>query len=194
MASFNCGATSELDAQEVWRSIAGFDGIYEVSNHGNVRSLARTRRHWVGGMATMPPRMMVPELTNRGYTRACLTRNNARVRELVHRLVAQAFLPPSASQFINHKDGDKTNNCVSNLEWVTAGENTRHAWKTGLCSALRGQRHGGAVLTEGDIVEIRHEREQGAGLDALAKRFGVTESNICMITKWRTWRHLLAQH
>lgn len=116
---------------EEWRPIAEFNGEYEVSNLGRVRSMKR-----YGGMVgRIMPQTRQP--SGRGgkltYFAVMLYMNNKPYCRKVHRLVAEAFIPnPDNLPQINHKDGCKTNNVASNLEWCTAQANTIHAWQTGL--------------------------------------------------------------
>lgn len=102
---------------EEWRPIAGFEGRYEVSNFGAVRSLPWPGHH----NKTI---ILKTFQQNSGYLVATL---NGGKKMLVHRLVAEAFLEnPDKKPYINHKDGDKTNNNLGNLEWVTPKENYNH--------------------------------------------------------------------
>ena len=119
--------------QEQWKQIKEFNGEYEVSNLGRVRSMKR----YYGMVGRIMPQTRQP--SGRGgkltYFAVMLHMNNKSYCRKVHRLVAEAFIPnPDNLPQINHKDGCKTNNHVSNLEWCTAKENTRHAHQMGLVS------------------------------------------------------------
>ena len=110
--------------KEIWKDIAGFEGRYQVSNKGNVKSL-RYRGHNGESLLKLSKH-------HTGYLIVILGKEPAKVC-LVHQLVAKAFIPlVEGKNFVNHIDGDKHNNCVSNLEWVTTQENITHAIKTGL--------------------------------------------------------------
>ena len=111
---------------EIWLPVKDYEGLYEVSNLGNVRSLKRK---------TTSGKMLItsPDRKRNGYLKLTLSKNDVQKNVLVHRLVACAFIPnPKQLKEVNHKDGNKMNNCVDNLEWVTREENTSHAIKTGL--------------------------------------------------------------
>lgn len=113
---------------EVWRDIPGLEGVYQVSSIGNVKRI-KTRS---GKECDRPLKYWV---LHSGYALYTLTYNGKRIRTCAHRLVALAFIPnPDNKPYVNHKDGNKLNNSVENLEWVTASENTVHAIKTGLIS------------------------------------------------------------
>lgn len=110
--------------QEIWKDVVGYEGLYKVSNFGNVMSFQPNCRNHSQYLAPFD---------NGGYFRVTLTKNRKRTNHLVHRLVADAFIPnPESKEAVNHIDGCKTNNHIDNLEWVTKGENTRHAIKIGL--------------------------------------------------------------
>ena len=104
---------------EYWRTIPSFP-VYSASNLGRIRNDGTGR-------------IMHVYMNPRGYLTLTLRRNNKQEVQRVHRLVAEAFLGgPHQDLDVNHIDGDKTNNCVENLEWCTRAENTRHAVRTGL--------------------------------------------------------------
>lgn len=99
---------------EEWRNIAGFEGIYMVSNLGRVKNVKRDS-------------ILSPGRNSKGYLRVILCNNGTKKQVLVHRLVALAFIPnPDGKREVNHIDCNKQNNAVSNLEWVTHSENMRH--------------------------------------------------------------------
>lgn len=128
-----------INREEVWRDIAGYEGIYQVSNLGNVRSLDRWIKritnkvvpNLVGGYMVKGKNVAKTNNGN-GYFIASLS-NGGRKNHYVHRLVAEAFIDnPLHKLQVNHKDGNKSNNHKDNLEWVTGSENNKHAHKTGL--------------------------------------------------------------
>lgn len=112
---------------EEWRAIAGYNGLYEVSNTGKVRS-----NNYLGH----GNQKELSQWNNGGYLRVTLHKNGKTKKHLVHRLIAETFIPnPWNKPEVNHKDGNKRNNNVSNLEWSTRKENLDHADKTGLRDA-----------------------------------------------------------
>lgn len=105
--------------EEIWKDVIGYEGIYIVSTLGRIICL-----HWNNGDTH---RYLKP-FDNGGYQRVVLIKDGVRKKFLLHRLVAEAFIPnPFDKPFINHIDGNKANNSVSNLEWVTPKENVSHA-------------------------------------------------------------------
>lgn len=113
---------------EIWKDIKNFEGYYQISNYGKVRSLDR-----FDGVRNRKGQNIKPALKNNGYLQVGLRKHRKRKYVSVHRLVAEHFInnPENKSQ-VNHIDGNKQNNCVSNLEWSTPGENLEHARRNGL--------------------------------------------------------------
>lgn len=120
--------------KEIWKDIAGYEGLYQVSNFGRVKSLER--EEYVPGFSRRRIRKgrILAQTKNRGgYMLAHLSKDGTAKRVSVHRLVAKAFIPnPGGKTTVNHIDGDKTNNMSNNLEWATMSENVSHAFRTGL--------------------------------------------------------------
>ena len=137
---------------EIWKDVKGYEGMYMVSNLGRIRSLDRiiTQGAKNNSVARHPykGRILKPIKQNIGYLTVTL---KGKIIHL-HRLIAETFIPnPLAKPFINHKDGKKDNNTVDNLEWVTAKENSQHAWKTGL-----------SYMTDAHREAARHSARKGA--------------------------------
>jgi len=173
-----------------WKEIKGYEGLYEVSNYGQVRSLDKVDclgRERKG-------RVLKQQKHKRGYLNIGLTKNKIRKMCYVHRLVAQAFvLNPENKAEVNHIDGDKENNLAENLEWVTSSENNQHAYNTGLNQALnraKGEKHGESKLTEKQVVEIYVRVHNGESGRKLASEFNVTHYTISDIKRGKRWSWL----
>lgn len=125
--------------QEIWRNIAGYEGLYQVSNLGRVKSLPRMKINKLIGKHFVKEKIMKLHLSSSGYLSVGLTKNGKQVGYRVHRLVAQAFIPNlNNKEEVNHINGVKVDNRVENLEWCTSSENTIHAMRTGLITIRRG--------------------------------------------------------
>jgi len=115
--------------EEIWKDIKEFEGVYQISNYGRLKSLKRYGRK--------QDKIIKPVLGKRGYFCYCLWNKQKAKNITIHRLVAQYFIPnQEGKREVNHKDLDKTNNAISNLEWVTPKENSTHA-----CANLGTKKH-----------------------------------------------------
>lgn len=111
---------------EIWKDIKGYEGLYQISNLGRVRSVSRYVYH----NQFCPQKIISLAIKRNGYVSVGLRNNNIRKYYSVHRLVAEAFIPnPENKLEVNHKNGIKTDNRVENLEWVTHSENQCHSYK-----------------------------------------------------------------
>jgi hypothetical protein len=125
---------------EIWKDIEGYEGLYQVSNLGRLRSFDRVVRHSKGVpfVKTVRGRIMSIINLNRGYNRINLSVNNNRRSFFIHRLVASAFIENNEGlPEVNHLNGIKTDNRAVNLEWCTSSENSRHAILIGLQKPTR---------------------------------------------------------
>ena len=122
--------TMTCHSKEIWKDIQGYEGMYQVSSHGRVKSLNYNKTGLEG--------ILNPNNNGKGYLQVYLTKNKKSKKVLIHRLVAQAFLyKPTDKNYVNHKDGNKSNNNVNNLEWCTRSENQQHAFDTGLINKTK---------------------------------------------------------
>ena len=110
--------------KEIWKDIEGYEGLYQVSNLGNVKRLRHGDYKCVQGYRVFPERLKILSFDKKGYLQVGLSKNNKQTMRRVHRLVAEAFIPnPNEYPMINHKDENKANNNVNNLEWCDARYN-----------------------------------------------------------------------
>lgn len=121
---------------EIWKDVVGYEGYYQVSNFGNIRSVDRviySDKLHIGTKRELKSKMLKPYVNSHGYLALTLTKNSNEKSVRVHRLVAEAFIKnPNNYDQINHIDGNKTNNKVENLEWCNNQHNVNHAYKNGL--------------------------------------------------------------
>jgi len=114
---------------EIWHPCAGYETHYEVSNYGNVRSIERMVAHPLGGKKIQYGRVLKVGKASNGYLIVSFCVDKVKSNHSVHRLVVRAFIPNEDNKpQVNHKDGNKHNNHVDNLEWVTRSENMKHAY------------------------------------------------------------------
>ena len=160
------------------KDVCGYEGLYKVDENGNVFSVRNNK---------LLKRMMFPS----GYEYVHLCNGKGKTKLFrVHRLVAETFIPnPNNLPEVNHKDGDKLNNNVKNLEWCTNLENMRHSVETGLRN-IKGENNPSAKLTVKDVINIRKEyipKSKEFGTVALARKYGVTNVMIGKIIRNECW-------
>jgi hypothetical protein len=170
-----------------WRDVPGWEGAYEVSDTGAVRSRARTVITSRGAHLSIAAKVMVAR-NRQGYPTVSMRRPGERRHAGVHVLVAQAFLPnPLGLPEVNHKDSQRDNPAVGNLEWVTSRGNHQHAAAKG--RHAKGERNGASVLTERQVSEIRGFWEHDLMTSkAMAERYKVTRHTIRYIGQGLSWR------
>lgn len=168
--------------EETWKGVEGYEGLYEVSNLGNVKSF----RHCKTG------RNMA--ITNRGKGYMCVELRNNGVGKikLIHRLVAQAFIPNLENKaVVNHLDNNPSNNHVSNLAWAGQAENVNYAAKQNRLAKPCGEKNGQNKLSASDVLAIRQRRAtEKTTYKDLAKEFNVCEATIFNIVKRMRWAHI----
>lgn len=166
----------------MWKDIQNWENSYQVNEIGEVKSLTKKVGCRIRGEL-----ILSPKINHYGYKVLRLWKNEKGKDVFVHRLVAEAFIPnPLNKPQVNHIDGNKLNNNVSNLEWVTCSENHKHAFRIGIKSHV-GEKHNVAKLTEKDILYIRASEKRNCDL---ALQFKVSRSNITRIKKRKGWTHI----
>jgi hypothetical protein len=175
---------------EIWKSIEGYP-YYQVSNTGSVKSLVRIILKKNGQKQTIKGRLMKLKKCKFGYYRVPLVDLNGYQKNfLVHRLVLINFSAfDQEKKQVNHINGDKTDNRIENLEWVTCSENQIHAHKIGLKSQ-KGENHAQARLKESDILEIRKLIQLGYKQKVIAEKYGIIRSYVSEIKTRKAWSHI----
>ena len=172
-----------------WKEIKGYEGYYEVSTKGKIRSVNRIIKK--GDVFISRKSQEMKTFLTRGYERVSLNKEGIRRKFLVHRLVAETFIPnPDNKKEVNHKDGDKSNNSIDNLEWVTKLENMRHAENNKLIKRNKGSQHYNSKLTEDLVREMRIKFKNGSTPYQMAKEYGVNDKTIRQACLEITWRHV----
>lgn len=179
-------------AWEVWEDVLGWNGLYQVSSFGRVKSLERTVARSNGRSQLVNERILKPSTQFLGYQIVCLIRNGKPTSHYVHRLVATAFLPTkNGCTQVNHKDFNPRNNSLSNLEWCSPKQNISHTRKSGRSVDVRGEKCGTHILSEDQVKEIRRKYvPYKIGYAKLSKEYGVAHTTIRAIISRQTWKHL----
>lgn len=174
-----------------WRPIVGYEGIYEVNDCGQIRRIAP----WADGrrqnVSSVKP-LRKAHITANGYMRVALRHSGeAQKYHPVHRLVMAAFCGPlPEGHQVNHKNGNKQDNRLQNLEYVTGSENRIHSYRVLKQPTRPGSKHHAAKITEADALAIRALRVRGWTLKRLAKQFGLSVPTVCWIAKGKAWKHI----
>jgi hypothetical protein len=180
---------------EEWRDIKGLEGYYQISNMGRVKSLPRTIFFERNGKESrvLPSKVLKGYLRNCGYFIVNLSKNGIVVSNTIHRLMAEAFIVnPFNLPEVNHKDGNKQNNDLNNLEWVTRRQNVQHAVDTGLLKVVQGEANGMTKLTIQQVIQIKQRFKAGLGsISTIAKEYGVTNGAIHGIKYGRSWKYVI---
>lgn len=159
---------------EQWKVVKGFEN-YLVSSLGNVKT--------VNGKLK---KVVYDSKNNYGYVE--LWKNNKGKKFRIHRLVAETFIPNTlGKEQVNHIDGDKKNNCVSNLEWVTPKENIRHAIENDLSSIKYGSKNLASKLKEEDVKYIRENAGINKSVNDLSEIYNVSTTTIYNIINYKKW-------
>lgn len=171
---------------EKWKQLPGWEGYYAVSTEGRVKRLAGSPRCNVD-------RVLNQMKTERGYLTVNPVRSGHKQRPLmVHRLVLETFIGPAPTpkHMPNHKNGDKADNRLENLEWVTQAENIQHAYDTGLHKKYKGSAASAAKLTESDVEEILRRVANRDYRKDIAHDFSISMKAIDEIVAGAHWTHV----
>lgn len=166
-----------------WKSIERFNGRFDVSDTGMVRNAVRGNILKLNLLSDYLGVVVKPD--GRGGKSYAIK---------VHREVARYFVPnPNGKKYVNHIDGNKTNNNAGNLEWVTSSENALHSYHTGLQQKIIGEDSSSAVLSEALIAKIANEyvpRCRVNGLRALGRKYGFAHNTMSQALNGINWKHL----
>lgn len=173
--------------REVFEDLLGYEESYQISVQGRIFSKRRKC-----GNRIIYGKEIVPRITRDGYLKVHLSNNGKTKEYFLHRLIAAQFIPnPNNLPEINHKDGNKTNNNISNLEWCTRGENMWHAANNSLMQ--RGKSRYNAKLTEEQVLSIYKLKNVLSGAE-ISRSFGVSKNTINCILRGDKWSYLYKQY
>lgn len=164
---------------EIWKDIKGYEGKYQISNLGRIKSIGRMtdfgkNKLWIEEKLLryyITKKCLYFQITLRDY-------NLIPKNKMTHRLVAEAFIPnPENKPFVNHKNGNKMDNSVENLEWVTPKENSQHAIETGL-NVYYGENHTYCKISDNTVSLIREDRKNGMRYSEIARKYEVSAGHV----------------
>jgi len=179
-----------MDNLEVWLDIKGYEGHYQVSSFGRVKSLARVIECRKNVFVNKKEKFLSDWDCGKGYRKVKLSKDGIEKSIRVHRLVADTFLSnPDAKLEVNHINGIKNDNRVENLDWCTSSENTIHALNNKLKISQKGSEHGMSKLTEKDVLEIR-KIGRNKTLKEVSEIYKVDMSLISLVLLNKIWKHI----
>jgi hypothetical protein len=171
---------------EQWRPVVGYEGRYEVSDHGRVRSLDRTVPHPRLGTQFVKGRLLRHWVLRNGYAQVSLHVNGTEKKETIHRMVLAAFTEVCPDRLVAaHNDGNPLNNHVSNLRWSTQKENINDKRLHGTM-----ERSGNRKVTEDMVREVRLNYKKGDA-KRIARNLGISVDAVYHIVRGKTWKHVI---
>jgi hypothetical protein len=175
--------------KEIWKDIFGYEGYYQISSFGRLKALPRKIITKNGVIRCYKERIRDIYAKQTGYYGTPLNRDNGKKYILVHRLVAETFIPnPDNKPEINHIDGNKMNNNFANLEWVTSKENHLHAQRIGLKKHWTGINNPNNKLTMNNVSRIRQLYSSGLYTQQnLADSYRIDQTTISDIVNNKIW-------
>lgn len=176
--------------KEEWRDVRGYEGYYQVSNLGRIKSLARFVLHKNGRKVKRKERILKPSKMGDGYLSVCFRVCNNVNKQYIHRVVAKNFLKkPSYANCVNHINGVKHDNRLSNLEWVNHIENHAHAVRAGLINNS-GENSSSAIFTNKEINLIRiFYKTNRFSREEISNLLGVSKTCIAQIVTYTRYKN-----
>lgn len=168
----------------MWKDIPGYETLYQINERGDVKSIQRHIENGSKHGMLLPERILAQSIAHNGYCYVTLRKNNTSKHHYVHRLVASAFLQGTGAT-VNHIDGNKHNNCVENLEYVSYSQNNQHAYDLGLHG--KGEQHYKSKLTRHQVDVIRQEAKY-ATYQEIADKYNVSKATIRDVLLHKTWK------
>jgi len=179
--------------EEVWKPVVGYEGLYEISNFGRLRSLDKPMTVYRGGKYIRPGKLLTAKVSTHTPPRHIteLYRDGKGRWHSIHRLVLLAFVGPAPEGTVAcHNDGNPSNNSIANLRWDTPRANAADSVKHG--TKVRGEKHWAAKTTEGCVQRMFDLRRMGCTFTAIGKWLNMSRAQVSQIVKGQHWKHLNA--
>ncbi len=173
---------------EQWRAVPGYEGFYEVSDQGNVRSLPRMVAHPKTGVRPSPGKVLSPARRKDGRRYVALSKEGVVRHGAVARIMLEAFVGPANGRMALHKDDNRDNDNLPNLYWGTNVENMSDKVKNG--NSLKGSKHHKAQVYEAQVIEMRKRMDAGEDYRVVAEEYGLSLTATQSIKHRRTWKHI----
>lgn len=181
-----------FSVMEIWKGIKGYEQYYQVSNLGRVRTISRLIKRNGKGDFILKARILKQQVSTKGYWNVRVCVDSVQKTLSVHRQIGFAFIPnPENKPQINHKNTIKSDNSITNLEWVTNAENQAHAIRMGITKDKSlGEKNGRATLTESDVRDIRYAIYKGVARKFLPQVYNLKYTTICKVVTGELWGHV----
>ena len=177
--------------KEEWRDIPNFEGYYQASSLGNIRSVERTVVHKDGKVTVFRGKVLKQKINYKGYAVVYLSKNCKKYSSLVHRLVAFAFIKnPKDHPQINHINGAKEDNRIENLEWCTNQQNCAHAHEIGIVNGAKGERVGTSKLKRHEVLFIIDSYPNQFSAKEICALFNMHRGEPSVIRRGKSWKHM----
>lgn len=174
--------------KEIWKDLKSYEGFYQISNTGKIKGLERTCKTKGNAIRKVKEKLLNLFLI-KGYYYVTLNRESVMDQFRINVLVGKTFIPnPDNLEMINHKDCNKRNNHIDNLEWCTHQQNMKQGVDNKLFKGRLGEKHHNHKLFENDIIEIRKRLTQGNTGRSIAKDFKMSEAMISLIKHNKNWK------
>ena len=181
---------------EIWKPIKDYEGIYEISNLGRVKSLIRLKKGAKNITYLIKEKILKQNFDKDGYCIINLYKNSKLKTFKIHRLVAECFIKNiDNKKQVNHINGIKHDNRLENLEWCTTSENVIHALRTGLKIPLKGENCKASKLTEKIVIEILTKKKESNGkkywgAKEISLKYNIKMNCISEVSSRRNWKHI----
>lgn len=179
----------------VWKPVVGYEGIYEVNELGQIKSLSREK--YCGHEGSNPQitkeKLLKERICRMGYPIVRLSKDGIAKNVRVHRILAQAFIEnPENKPNVNHIDNNPLNKSLDNLEWCTQKENMQHASKQGRFPAKTDKSlyRKNTKINMDIAINIKNDRKNGNSLVFISKKYGVSQSTVSMICNNKIWKEV----
>jgi len=181
----------KVNSMEDWKDIIGYEGLYQVSNMGNVKSLPRLTRALNGAIMPFKGKSLIPQIDKGGYCRVSLRKNSIAILHSVHRLVAMHFLQnPYNFDEVNHKNGIKTDNRATELEWCNRSYNKTHSYRVLGQKKMNGVNSGMAKVTPSDIANMKIDYQTMKSYSKVGTKYNISGTQAWRILTKKAWQHL----
>jgi hypothetical protein len=179
-----------MEYKEIFMDVIGYEGLYQVSNLGRVKGLPKQVKMPNGSLKFYTEYIKKSCISKTGYERMTLNKNGVRRNHTIHKLVYDSFIGIKIKKHqINHIDGNKLNNKINNLEYITASENIKHAFRIGLKKSFLGNTHANSKISRDVAIKIKYDHKNLYQWQ-VAEKYNVSQQLVGLIRSGKRWPHI----